>query len=98
MPQECRFLFLTIPPCRTARDDDDDVYYSIGERLKLEGEAENMGVSAKKRKGMKAVVLMATSWPLPAPIQWEVKVGGKSMEEVRGASFAGSLGAGGRRC
>ena len=24
--------------------DDDDVYYYIGERLKLEGETENMGV------------------------------------------------------
>ena len=41
-------------------DDDDDVYYYIGERLKLEGETENSGVSEKKRKGMKAVVLMAT--------------------------------------
>ena len=27
-------------------DDDDDVYYNIGERPKLEGETENMGVGA----------------------------------------------------
>ena len=40
--------------------DDDDVYHYIGERLKLEVETENMGVSAKKRKGMKAVIIMAT--------------------------------------
>ena len=31
--------------------DDDDVYYYIGERLKLEGETENMGVCTKERKG-----------------------------------------------
>ena len=30
------------------------------------------------------------SWPLPALIHWEVKVGGKSMEDVGGAGFAGS--------
>ena len=46
--------------------DDDDVYHYIGERLKLEVETENMGVSAKKRKVirmkgmMKAVITMAT--------------------------------------
>ena len=28
------------------KDDDDDVYYNIGERPKLEGETENMGVGA----------------------------------------------------
>ena len=39
-------------------DDDDDV--CIGERRKLEGETENMGVCTKKRKGMTAEVLMAT--------------------------------------
>ena len=33
---------------------------NIGERLKLEGETENMGVWTKKRRGMTAVVLMAT--------------------------------------
>ena len=38
--------------------DDDDVY--IGERRKLEGETENMGVCTKKRKGMTAELLMAT--------------------------------------
>ena len=30
------------------------------------------------------------SWPPPALIHWEVKVGGKSMEDVGGAGFAGS--------
>ena len=37
--------------------DDDDVYYYIDEddeRLKLEGETENMGVCAKERKGTTA--------------------------------------------
>ena len=37
-----------------------DVYYYIGERLKLEGETENRGICAKKRISVKAVVLMAT--------------------------------------
>ena len=32
------------PPKLIQIDDDDDVYYYIGERLKLEGETENMGV------------------------------------------------------
>ena len=40
--------------------DDDDVYYYIRWRLKLEGETENMGVCTKERKGVTAVVLMAT--------------------------------------
>ena len=40
-----------------------NVYYDIGERLKLEGEKENMGVGTKKRGSMKAVVLMATPCP-----------------------------------
>ena len=34
--------------------------YDIGERLKLEGEMENIGVCTKERKGMTAEVLMAT--------------------------------------
>ena len=34
-------------PANSERDDD-DVYYYIGERLKLEGETENMGVCTKK--------------------------------------------------
>ena len=38
----------------------DDVYYYIGERPKLKGETENMGVCTKERKGMTAEVLMAT--------------------------------------
>ena len=40
--------------------DDDDVYYYIRWRLKLEGETENMGVCTKERKGVTAEVLMAT--------------------------------------
>ena len=38
----------------------DDVYYYICQRLKLEGETENMGVCTKERKGDTAEVLMAT--------------------------------------
>ena len=34
--------------------------YYIGERLKLEGGTENMGVCAKEREGMPAEFLMAT--------------------------------------
>ena len=41
-------------------DNDDDVYYYICWRLKLEGETENMGVCTKERKGVSAEVLMAT--------------------------------------
>ena len=43
--------------------DDDDVYYYIRWRLKLEGETENMGVWTEKRGSMNAVVLMATPCP-----------------------------------
>ena len=39
---------------------DDDVYYYIRWRRKLEGETENMGVCTKERKGVTAAVLMAT--------------------------------------
>ena len=39
---------------------DDDVYYYICQRLKLEGETENMGVCTKERKGDTTEVLMAT--------------------------------------
>ena len=38
---------------------DDDVYYYMRWRLKLEGETENMGVCTKERKGITAAVLMA---------------------------------------
>ena len=34
-------------------DDDDDVYYYIGERLKLEGETENMGRDATQTRGVR---------------------------------------------
>ena len=47
----------------TEFQDDDDVYYYICERLKLEGETENMCVWTKKRGSMNAVVLMATPCP-----------------------------------
>ena len=32
--------------------DDDDEYYDIGERLKLEGETENMGRDATQTRGV----------------------------------------------
>ena len=35
---------------------DDDVYYYMRWRLKLEGETENMGVCTKERKGITASV------------------------------------------
>ena len=37
-------LEISSPSSAVASPDDDDVYYYIGERLKLEGETENMGV------------------------------------------------------
>ena len=46
----------------TSISDDDDVYYYIRWRLKLEGETENMGVCTKERKGVTAAGLMATPW------------------------------------
>ena len=42
------------------RKGDDDVYYYICWRLKLEGETGNIGVCTKERKGVSAEVLMAT--------------------------------------
>ena len=39
---------------------DDDVYYYMCWRLKLEGETENMGVCTKERKGVAAEGLLAT--------------------------------------
>ena len=42
------------------RNDDDDVYCCICQRLRLEGETENMGVCTKERKSDTAEVLMAT--------------------------------------
>ena len=64
-----------------------DVYYYMRWRLKLEGETENTGVCTKERKGVTAEVLY--SWPLPALIHWEVKVGGTGMKDVGGAVLAG---------
>ena len=40
-----------------------DLFYT-GERLQLERETENMGVEAKKWKGVKALIIMATSCSL----------------------------------
>ena len=81
-------------------DVDDDVYYYIRWRLKLEGETENMGVCTKERKGVTAAVLMATPCTK--------SLGGESGEHKHGgdvghrlcwkfAAFSWS-GAGGRRC
>ena len=53
-----RRLRLAAPSALPAPDD--DVYYYIRWRLKLEGETENMGVCTKERKGVTAAVLMAT--------------------------------------
>ena len=44
-------------PARNSSLDDDDVYYYIRWRLKLEGETENMCVCTKERKGVTAIVL-----------------------------------------
>ena len=76
------------PNCNHGFGDDDHVDYYIGKRLKLERETENSGVSAKKRGCVTAGVLMPDQWPLPALIHWEGE--DASMEEMRGASFAGS--------
>ena len=51
-------LFFPLRPLPSPLDD--SVYYNISERLKLEGETENMGVCTKERKGVTAEVLMAT--------------------------------------
>ena len=48
------------PPQPETLSNDDDVYYYIRWRLKLEGETENMCVCTKERKGVTAAVLMAT--------------------------------------
>ena len=79
---------------------DDDVYYYICWRLKLEEETENMGVCTKERKGIAAEVLMAT----PCTNSLGGESGGHRHEGCGGRSAcwkcaAVSLsGAGGRRC
>ena len=80
--------------------DDDDVYYNIRWRLKLEREAENMVVCTKERKGVTAAVLMAT----PCTNSLGGESGGQKHEGCGGrsacwkfAAVSGS-GAGGRRC
>ena len=81
-------------------NDDDDVYYYIRWRLKLEGETENMRVCTKERKGVTAAVLMAT----PCTNSLGGESGGQKHEGCGGrsacwkyAAVSGS-GAGGRRC
>ena len=68
-------------------DDDYDVYYCICSRLE----------SSKGRRRLWAFVRRSGrayqsrySWPLPALIHWDVKVGDTSMKDVGGAGFAGS--------
>ena len=61
-------------------DDDDDVYYYVRWRPKLEGETENMGVCTEERKGGTAEVLMATPCTnFSNFIHWVVEVGGTRM-------------------
>ena len=52
-----------------------DVYYDICQRLKLEGETENMGVCTKEWKGDSVQIQPRCSWPLPAllyvTVEWE---------------------------
>ena len=84
----------------TEFQDDDDVYYYICERLKLEGETENMGVCTKERKGVTAQVLMAT----PCTNSLGGESGGQKHEGCGGRSACWKFdavswaGAGGRRC
>ena len=52
-------------PCAHRKEgDDDDVYYYMRWRLKLEGETENTGVCTKERKGVAAEVLFGLGYPL----------------------------------
>ena len=71
---------------RALQTDDDDVYYYIRWRLKLEGETENMGVCTKERKGVTAAVLMAT----PCTHSLGGERGGQKHEGCGGAVLAGS--------
>ena len=80
-------MFITI---FVSFDGDDDVYYYMRWRLKLEGETENMGVCTKERKGINSRSTHGHCQPLPALIHWEVKVGGRSMKDVGGAVLAGA--------
>ena len=79
---------------------DDDVYYYIRWRLKLEGETENMRVCTKEQKGVTAAVLM----PTPCTNSLGGESGGQRHEGCGGRSacwkFAAisGAGAGGRRC
>ena len=81
---------------------DDDVYYYIRWRLKLEGETENMGVCTKERKGVTAVVLMAT--PCTNSLGGGGESGGHKHEGCGGRRLCWKCaavswsGAGGRRC
>ena len=46
------YFSLVLPQESGSLLDDDDVYYYMRWRLKLEGETENMGVCTKERKGI----------------------------------------------
>ena len=88
-------------PCWTWEEGlDDDVYYCICERLKLEGETENMGVCTKERKSITAEVLMAT--PCTNSLGGESR--GHKHEGCEGRRLCWKFaavswsGAGGRRC
>ena len=88
-------------PCAHREEgDDDDVYYYMRWRLKLEGETENTGVCTKERKGVTAEVLMAT----PCTNSLGGESGGHRHEGCGGRSACWKFaavswaGAGGRRC
>ena len=75
---------------------DDDVCHYIGERPKLEGETESMGVCTKERKGMTAEVLMGT--PCTKSLGGE-SGGHKQLKHGGwGVAVVSWSGAGGRRC
>ena len=66
---------------RPRENDDDDVHYYIGERLKLEGETEN-------RKGIKAEIHMATPYTK--------SLGGENGEHKHGGDVGHRTGFAGR--
>ena len=81
--------------------DDDDVHYYISERLKLEGETENMSVCTKEReRGMTAEALMATPCTKSLECESEGHKHGGDEGRKRGWKFATVSGSGadGRRC
>ena len=64
MEAKARGMMLMMLSSRSAENvDDDDVYYYNCQRLKLEGETENMCLWTKKRGRLNALALMATPCP-----------------------------------